>query len=124
MSKTLRLAKLLNWVLIGILTISIAEFISFLNIYGLFLASVTSFIAFGVFKNNRWGYFSSAAWGFACYQLAKEGYEFQNIKHYVMTVGVIVIPLALFLHEILAKKNLTNAHKSVTTSTDDHEMPQ
>lgn len=120
MSKTLIVAKILNWFLLLILLTAVAGFISFLNIYGAFLALVTTSVAWGVFNNNRWSYFAAAAWGIACYQLAKQGYEFQTIKHYVMMLGFIVIPIALFLHEILGKP----AHKRVTKTADDHEMPQ
>ncbi|GGY83579.1 hypothetical protein GCM10011613_30600 [Cellvibrio zantedeschiae] len=124
MSKTYQVAKFLNWVLLLLLVLSVAGFLSFKNIYGLFLASVTALIAFGVYKNNALGYFSAAAWGLAAYQLAKQGYEFQDIKRYVMMAGFIVIPVALFLHEILAKKKDKNAQKSVKNETDSRNMPQ
>jgi hypothetical protein len=103
MTKTLRVAQLLNTILLMLLLASVAGFFSFANIYGAFLACVTALIAWGVFKHNRWGYFSAAAWGLACYQLAKQGYEFQAIKRHVMILGMCVIPVALFLHEVLVK---------------------
>ena len=124
MSKTLTVAKTLKWFLLLVLLTSVFGFISFLNIYGAFLALVTTSIAWGVFINNRWSYFAAAAWGIACYQLAKQGYEFQTIKHYVMMIGIIIIPIALFLHEVLGKTTTKNAQKSVTKTADDHEMPQ
>lgn len=103
MSKTRALALVLNLLLLLLLIASVLGFISFGNAYGAFLALVTAAIAWGVFRHNRWGYFAAAAWGLACYQLAKQGYEFQAIKRQVMLVGFFVIPIALFLHEVLAK---------------------
>ena len=124
MTKTLAIAKILNWVLLLLLVVSVVGFLSFKNEYGLFLASVTALIAFGVYKNNAIAYFAAAAWGLAAYQLAKEGYEFQSIKHYVMMTGFIVIPVALFLHEILARRSQKNAQKSVKNENDSRNMPQ
>ena len=124
MSTTLVIAKILNWIMLLLLVLSVGGFLYFQNAYGLFLASVTAFIAYGVYKNNAIAYFSTAAWGLACYQLAKEGYEFKEVKHQVMTIGFIVIPVALFLHEILAKKKTGNAQKSVTNETNSRNMPQ
>lgn len=103
MTKTLRIAQLLNVALLILLLLAAAGFVSFANAYGAFLALVTALIAWAVFKHNRWGYFAAAAWGLACYQLAKQGYEFQAIKRQVMIIGFCVIPVALFLHETLAK---------------------
>lgn len=103
MTKTQRIARILNIALLLLLIASVGGFLSFANVYGVFLALVTALIAVGVFKHNRWGYFAAAAWGLACYQLAKQGYEFQAIKRHVMILGFCVIPVALFLHEALAK---------------------
>lgn len=124
MSKTFAVAKFLNWALLLLLVVSVIGFLSFKNTYGLFLASVTALIAFGVYKNNAIAYFAAAAWGLAAYQLAKEGYEFQQVKRYVMMAGFVVIPVALFLHEILAKRKDKNAQKSVKNETDSRNMPQ
>jgi hypothetical protein len=103
MTRIQRVAQVLNIALLLLLMVSVAGFFSFANVYGAFLALVTASIAWGVFKHNRWGYFAAAAWGLACYQLAKQGYEFQAIKRHVMIIGFCVIPVALFLHETLAK---------------------
>jgi mannose/fructose/N-acetylgalactosamine-specific phosphotransferase system component IID len=124
MSKMFQVAKVLNWALLILLAASVAGFLSFKNVYGLFLASVTALIAFGVYKHKAMAYFSAAAWGLAAYQLAKQGYEFQDIKRSAMILGIIVIPVALFLHEILAKDKNKNAHKSVKNETDSRNMPQ
>jgi lysylphosphatidylglycerol synthetase-like protein (DUF2156 family) len=124
MSKTVVIAKFLNWVLLLLLVASVVGFLSFQNTYGVFLASVTALIAFGVYKNNAFAYFAAAAWGLGAYQLAKEGYEFKELKHYVMMTGFVVIPVALFLHEILAKQKTKNAQKSVKNETDSRNMPQ
>ncbi|RYD73452.1 MAG: hypothetical protein EOP55_17015 [Sphingobacteriales bacterium] len=69
-------------------------------------------------------YFAAAAWGLACYQLAKQGYEFKQIRHQVMALGFIIIPIALFLHEVLAKKKMGNAQKDVTETSKNRNMPQ
>ena len=124
MSKMFQIAKVLNWALLLLLVASVMGFLSFKNVYGLFLASVTAFIAFGVYKHKAMAYFSAAAWGLAAYQLAKQGYEFQEIKRSAMILGIIVIPVALFLHEVLAKDKNKNAHKSVKNETDSRNMPQ
>lgn len=124
MSKKLVAAKILNWALLLLMAASVVGFLSFKNAYGVFLASVTALIAFGVYKHKAIAYFSAAAWGLAAYQLAKQGYEFQDIKRSVMILGIIVIPVALFLHEVLAKDKNKNAHKSVKNETDSRNMPQ
>ena len=124
MTKIILVAKILNWVLLFLLITSAVGFITFKNAYGLFLASVTALIAFGVYKQKALGYFAAAAWGLAAYQLAKEGYEFQMIKRFVMITGFIVIPVALFLHEILAKSNTNGAQKSVNNETDSDNIPR
>lgn len=123
MSKLLIVANVLNVALLIILVASIAGFISFLNIYGLFLASVTAVIAWGVFKQQRWGYFAAAAWALACYQLAKQGYEFQSIKRHVMLLGFTLIPVALFLHETLGKATAKSAQNNGKQSDDSRKMP-
>ncbi len=123
MSKLLIVANVLNGLLLIILVASIAGFISFLNIYGLFLACVTAAIAWGVFKQQRWGYFAAAAWALACYQLAKQGYEFQSIKRHVMMLGFTLIPLALFLHETLGKATAKSAQNNGKQSDDNRKMP-
>lgn len=123
MSKTLIAAQVLNVLLVAILIVATLGFVSFGNLYGLFLALVSSLIAFGVYKHNRWAYFSAAAWALACYQLAKQGYEFQSIKRYVMILGFFLVPVALFLHETLAKKPQQNAQKHGSNPSDKSSMP-
>ncbi|MCE3253984.1 MAG: hypothetical protein K0Q67_3004 [Cellvibrio sp.] len=123
MSKLLIVANILNGLTLIILVAAVAGFISFLNIYGLFLACVTVIIAWGVLKHQRWGYFAAAAWGLACYQLAKQGYEFQSIKRHVMIVGFTLIPVALFLHETLGKAKAKSAQKNGKESDRTPKMP-
>lgn len=123
MSKLLIVANVLNAFLLIVLVASVAGFISFLNIYGLFLAGITAIIAWSVFKHQRWGYFAAAAWALACYQLAKQGYEFQSIKRHVMILGFVLIPVALFLHEILGKAAAKVAQNNGKESDDDPKMP-
>ncbi len=124
MSKIRGLANVLQWVLLILLTGAAFGFILFANLYGVFLALVTSFIVCGIYKNKRWGYFSAAVWGLGCYQLAKQGYEFQAVKHVVMSLGIAVVPVALFLHEMLGKPRNVHAQKSVTNLAKDDHVPQ
>lgn len=123
MSKLLIVANILNSLLLIILVASVVGFISFFNIYGLFLAGVTVTIAWGVFRHQRWGYFAAAAWALACYQLAKQGYEFQSIKRHVMILGFSLIPVALFLHETLGKAAAQVAQNNGKESDDGPKMP-
>jgi hypothetical protein len=123
MSKLLIVANILNGALLIVLVAAVAGFISFLNIYGLFLTCVTTAIAWGVFKHQRWGYFAAAAWALACYQLAKQGYEFQSIKRHVMLIGFTLIPVALFLHETLGKAKAKSAQNNGKESDDSPKMP-
>ncbi|ACE84653.1 hypothetical protein [Cellvibrio japonicus] len=123
MSKTRLVAHFLNYVLLLLLLASVVGFLSFANIYGVFLALVTATIAWFVCKHNRWGYFAAAAWGLACYQLAKQGYEFQAIKRQVMIVGIFVIPVALFLHEVLAKVPTKSAQDEKHDDPSGSNMP-
>lgn len=123
MSKTVIVAKILNIALLLLLLVASVGFLSFANAYGVFLASITALLAWGVFKNNAKAYFAAAVWGLACFQLAKQGYEFQSIKQQVMMLGVAVIPSALFLHEILGRQKHKNAQKSDSDSANDKNIP-
>src|SRR5690606_8718633 len=99
--------KSLNILLLIILILATLGFISFANAYGVFWAAVTLVITGGVFKYKRWGYFASAAWALACYQLAKQEYEFEAIKSWVMLAGFLVVALSIYLHETLGRKRET-----------------
>lgn len=123
MSKVLIVANVLNVFFLLVLIASVAGFISFGNFYGLFLAVVTAVIAWGVYKHKRWGYFAAAAWALACYQLAKQGYEFQDIKRQVMILGFSLIPVALFLHETLGKAASKSAQNNGTDEDVNRKMP-
>lgn len=123
MSKLQFVAKILNVLLLIVLMGAITLFISFFNVYGMFLACVTAGIGWGVFKHLRWGYFAAAAWGLACYQLAKQGYEFESIKRQAMIIGFTVVPVALFLHEILGKSAKKTAQNNGSDNNNDPKMP-
>ena len=103
MTKVTPVTRMLNLLLILILALAVVGFLSFGNAYGAFWAIVTFIIGFGVYRQKRWGYFASAAWALACYQLAKQEYEFEAIKRWVMIVGFMVIILAVYLHEKLGR---------------------
>jgi hypothetical protein len=123
MSKIMMVARVLNWLLLLMFFLAIAGFISFANAYGLFLATVTAVIAWFCYKHNRWGYFAAAAWALACYQLAKQGYEFQSIKRHVMIAGFVLIPIAIFLHETLGKAAAKSAQNNGKPDARDPKMP-
>lgn len=72
--------------------------------YGLLLAPVAAAIAVGVFLRYRWAYFAGAAWSLACYQLAKEGLEFELLKRVVMIASIPLVALSIYLHEALARR--------------------
>lgn len=108
MGKVTIVTKILNIFLMLALLAAVLGFLSFANAYGIFLAAVTTIILVGVWQHKRWGYFASAAWALACYQLAKQGYEFEDIKHWVMLAGFMVIAVAIYLHEKLGKKSEHN----------------
>lgn len=95
--------RVVEIMLLVILAVAVAGFVSFLNLYGFFLAVVTATVLYGVYRRQRWGYFSAAVWGLGCYQLAKEGYEFADIKRWIMMTGPVVIVFAIILHEKIAR---------------------
>lgn len=123
MSKILIVAHVLNGLLLLTLLLAIAGFISFGNVYGFFLAAVTAAIAWFCYKHNRWGYFAAAGWALACYQLAKQGYEFQSIKRHVMIIGFTLVPIAIFLHETLGKVASKSAQNDGKSEPRDPKMP-
>lgn len=100
--------RFLEIVLLLVLALAVAGFLSFMNLYGLFIAAVTAVVLFSVYRRQRWGYFSAAVWGLACYQLAKEGYEFADLKRQVMTCGIMVVVLAIILHEKIGRAGKKN----------------
>lgn len=124
MSKMLIVANALNVFLLLVLIAAIAGFISFGNLYGLFLVVVTAIIAWGVFKHTRWGYFAAAVWALACYQLSKQGYEFQAVKREVMIVGFSLIPIAVFLHETLGKRSSNATRVNDSDGDTNRNMPE
>ena|SRR5690606_291281 len=99
-----KVSRLLEVLLLLILLGFSALFVSFMNLYGAFLVVVTLGIGVGVYRRQPWGYFAAAAWGLAAYQLAKQGYEFAQFKSAVMLLGVLVVVVAIVLHELQRKK--------------------
>jgi UPF0716 family protein affecting phage T7 exclusion len=100
-----KFALLLHYSVIALFLVSIATFTTFGHLVGYFLTLVAAIITFGLWKKSRWGYFAAAVFGLACFQLAKQGYQFQTMKREVMVLGVLMIPVAVFLHEVLAKSS-------------------
>jgi len=124
MAKTVVLARLLNWVLVLILAAVALVFFTYTSLYGVLLALVTLMIAGGVLVCNRWAYFCAAAWGLAWFQLAKQDLEFVEFKRQAMILGILVIPLALFLHEKLGKKSRKEALNAGENDSKGRNMPE
>lgn len=101
-----KFTRAVELLLLLLLALSTLGFLTFQNLYGVFLALVTAAITVGVYQRIRWAYFACAAWGLACYQLAKQGYEFADLKSYAMILGFLVVIAAIFLHEKLGKKSV------------------
>ncbi|MGD8175185.1 hypothetical protein [Marinimicrobium sp. ARAG 43.8] len=72
--------------------------------YGILLAPLGWMLAVLVFRQWRWAYFGSAVWALACYQLAKEGLEFEWVKRTVMSLSFPLVVLAIYLHETLGRR--------------------
>jgi len=98
-----KFSLLLNYLVLALFLVAISTFITIGYPVGYFLALVAVVISWGVWKQFAWGYFAAAAFGLACFQLAKQGYQFQTLKREAMTLGILMIPIAIFLHEQLAK---------------------
>lgn len=83
-------------------------FLAYTSGYGLLLAPLAWVIAYGVFRRNRWGYFSAAVWSLACYQLAKEGLDFELVKRTIMMVSIPLVVLSVYLHEALGRAHASD----------------
>jgi len=75
-----------------------------LQLATLVAAGLTLLITLYVWQRNRWGYFAAAAWGLACYQLAKEGLALEQVKRPAMLGGLVVVIVALYLHEAFCRR--------------------
>ncbi|MDO3381327.1 hypothetical protein QWI16_04020 [Gilvimarinus sp. SDUM040014] len=78
-----------------------------LTIPTVFAAVITLVIAVLVLRRRRWGYFAAAAWGLACYQLAKEGLALELVKRPAMLGGFAVVVIALILHETYCRRPIS-----------------
>lgn len=115
----MNIKALLNIVL-GLLLLNVAGyFAAQLTIYGVFLAVASIVMAVGVWQKTRWGYFSTAAWGFGCFWLARIEHEFIEIKSLAMVLSLAAVVLAIYLHEVYAKK--TDAEVSDDNSTNNND---
>jgi len=89
----------LRYLLVALLVTAGPVYWAYTQSYGLVLGAVAWGLALGVFKRWLWAYFATAAWALACYQLAKEGLDFQAIKSWVMALAIPLLILAIYLHE-------------------------
>ena len=107
-----KIALVLNYLVILLMLASLSSFIKLMNPVGYFMAFVSIIIIWGLWKKYRWSYFALAVLGLACFQLAKQELAFFELKRQAMTLGFCIIPIAVFLHEILAKpkKPVDNSH--------------
>jgi len=99
-----QLDRVLNGLLILCLVVAGAVFLGYSDGYGMLLAPAGWVIALGLFRRWRWAYFASAVWALACYQLAKEGLEFELLKRAVMMLSIPLVVLSIYLHEVLARR--------------------
>lgn len=99
-----RVDRCLNVLLVLSLLAAGVAFLFHTRSYGLMLAPVAAVIAFGVLVRYRWAYFASGVWCLACYQLAKEGLEFELLKRSVMIVSIPLVALSIYLHEALVPR--------------------
>lgn len=111
MSRKANVQRVLNVVLIISLLAMSSAFLGYSSGYGLFLAPIAWAIAVGVFKHIRWGYFAAAVWGLGCYQLAKEGLDFEPVKRSVMVLSIPLVVLSIYLHETLGRKTAPQQRK-------------
>jgi len=65
-------------------------------------------LSLGVARRWLWAYFGAAVWALACYQLAKEGLDFESIKSWVMALALPLLVLSLYLHEVQRARGRTN----------------
>lgn len=100
----LRIAHFLNALLLLWLLASAGVLAAELKVQTVFAAVLTLVIVVFVFKRVRWGYFAAAAWGLACYQLAKEGLALEPVKRAAMLGGFSVVVVALYLHEVFCRR--------------------
>lgn len=101
-----RLDVSLNLLLILCLVVAGLVFVGYSTGYGMLLAPVGWVVALGLFRRWRWAYFASAVWALACYQLAKEGLEFELVKRTVMMLSVPLVVLSIYLHEVLGRRRV------------------
>lgn len=87
-------------------------FLAYTSGYGLLLAPFAWVIAFFVFRQKRWGYFSAAVWSLACYQLAKEGLDFELVRRIVMMLSIPLVVLSIYLHETLGRRSAPQQRKA------------
>lgn len=96
-----RIDRCLNVFLVLSLLAAGVAFLFHTSGYGLVLAPLALVIAGGVLVRYRWAYFASGVWCLACYQLAKEGLEFELLKRGVMSASIPLVALSIYLHEAL-----------------------
>ncbi|WP_341936670.1 hypothetical protein [Marinimicrobium sp. C2-29] len=102
--RSLNTLMMVSLVLVGLV------FVTNTTGYGLLLGPIAWVIAVGVFRHFRWAYFAAAVWALACYQLAKEGLEFELLKRAVMVLSIPLVVLAIYLHETLGRRRAASEH--------------
>lgn len=98
-----RLNFLLNGLLMAVLVIVGAYYLVVADGYGFWLGLIAPPIAVMVFRYWRWGYFASAVWALASYQLAREG-VLVEVERLAMILVIPVVALSVYLHEQFARK--------------------
>ena len=101
-----RLNFLLNGLLVATLAVVGAYYLVVADGYGFWLGLVALPVAAAVFRYWRWGYFASAVWALASYQLAREG-VLVEVERLAMILVIPVVALSVYLHEKFARKKRT-----------------
>jgi mannose/fructose/N-acetylgalactosamine-specific phosphotransferase system component IIC len=99
-----RLNPLLNGLLVVVLALLGVSFLVVTHGYGPWLGLAALPIAAAVFFRQRWGYFASAVWALAGYQLARQGFLVE-VERLAMVLVIPLVALSIYLHEQFARKS-------------------
>lgn len=108
---SLSLSTLANGLLTGFWIMNAILWGQYLSALELTVAFLCAVCAFGVWQQERWGYFMAAALAFGLMRLAMDKYSGvyeEEFKATARGIYTLVIPWALWLHEVKAKTTQSN----------------
>ncbi|MFT5116498.1 MAG: Na+/H+ antiporter NhaC [Kiritimatiellia bacterium] len=107
MIKQYSLWEKINWVYLLVLAVLGCVWLTQLNIFGVSVGLAAIAIAYFVFHNNRWAYFSAAVWYFGLLRIAMDDVNdfHQGLQSMVKLFYVVGLVIAIILHEKVAIKN-------------------